>query len=100
MDAMSSMSDQFVSVEHLVLAMVEDSRFGEALLRGEGLSRDKLKDAIKEIRGSNKVGGQGCAAGPVAAAVAGAGRAWRCVGHGLQCSARLTRVTRQAGTAA
>jgi hypothetical protein len=69
MEAQAQMGDQFVSVEHLVLAMAEDSRFGEALLRGEGLGREQLLAAIKDIRGSNKVGG-GCAA---AASAAGPG---------------------------
>lgn len=93
---MTSMSDQYVSVEHLVLAMVEDSRFGEALLRGEGLGRDNLKDAIKEIRGSNKVRGW-AAALPVVVTVVGAGRACRRVVHGLRQAG--TRHL-QAGTAA
>ena len=55
MDIKSKMGDQFVSVEHLVLAFVDDPRFGAQLLKAEGLNKVKLEDAVKEIRGSNKV---------------------------------------------
>eukprot|EP00775_Hariotina_reticulata_P013873 gene13873-13992_t len=47
--------DQFVSVEHLVLALADDSRFGEQLYKQEGLTKAKLDEAIKDVRGSNKV---------------------------------------------
>lgn len=35
--------DAYCSVEHLLLGMVEDARFGEALLKAEGLNKDKLE---------------------------------------------------------
>lgn len=47
--------DQFVSVEHLVLAFADDSRFGRSTLQNEGLSKSALETAIKDMRGSNKV---------------------------------------------
>lgn len=47
--------DEYVSVEHLVLAYVDDSRFGQRMLRAEGLDHDKLAQAIKDIRGNNAV---------------------------------------------
>ncbi len=34
--------DQFVSVEHLVLALAEDSRYVEGLMKEDGLTKDKL----------------------------------------------------------
>ncbi len=43
MEIKERMSDQFVSIEHIVLAMREDVRFGEPIFRGEGLTRDKLE---------------------------------------------------------
>ena len=47
--------DDFTSVEHLVLAMLEDARFGRKLLRDAGLDAAKLTQAIKDIRGGNRV---------------------------------------------
>lgn len=55
MELKAKFGDQFVSVEHLVLALAEDTRFGESLLRSEGITKEKLEAVIKEIRGSNKV---------------------------------------------
>lgn len=47
--------DQYVSIEHLVLAYVDDPRFGQRTLASEGLDHEKLAQAIKEIRGNNAV---------------------------------------------
>lgn len=47
--------DDFVSVEHLVLAFLEDPRFGQKLLKDERVDKAKLDKAIKDIRGSNRV---------------------------------------------
>ncbi len=43
MELQSKWGDEFVSVEHLVLALAEDTRVGEALFRAEGLTKDKLE---------------------------------------------------------
>jgi ATP-dependent Clp protease ATP-binding subunit ClpB len=43
--------DEFVSVEELVLAMADDARFGQGLLRDEGVTKEALEKAIMEIRG-------------------------------------------------
>ena len=47
--------DEYISIEHLVLAFVEDDRFGKALLQEFGLNEKQLKTIIQEIRGSQKV---------------------------------------------
>lgn len=47
--------DQYVSTEHLVLAFLDDARFGQRILQSEGLTHSKLTEAIKEIRGNNLV---------------------------------------------
>ncbi len=47
--------DEFISIEHLVLAYAQDTRFGKALLLEAGLDEKKLKDTIQQIRGSQKV---------------------------------------------
>ncbi|KAM7490006.1 hypothetical protein LguiA_032927 [Lonicera macranthoides] len=49
------MKDDFVSVEHLVLAFPSDKRFGERLLRNLQLSEKALKDAVQAVRGSQRV---------------------------------------------
>jgi ATP-dependent Clp protease ATP-binding subunit ClpB len=45
----AKMGDQFVSVEHLVLALADDVRFGEALFKAEGLTPKKIEAAVKEV---------------------------------------------------
>ncbi len=47
--------DEFISIEHLVLAYAKDERLGKSLFQEFGLSESKLKEIIKEIRGSQKV---------------------------------------------
>lgn len=47
--------DEYVSIEHLVLAYVDDPRFGQNTLQSEGLDHNKVSQAIKEIRGNNLV---------------------------------------------
>lgn len=56
--------DDFVSVEHMVLAFEDDARFGRQLLRNEGLDSAKLEEAIKAIRGGNRVTDQARALSP------------------------------------
>ena len=43
MDIKANFSDQFVSVEHLVLALAQDTHFGEGLLKQEGVSKEALE---------------------------------------------------------
>ncbi|WP_013324186.1 ATP-dependent chaperone ClpB [Gloeothece verrucosa] len=47
--------DDFISIEHLILAYAKDDRFGRALFQEFGLSENKLKDIIKQVRGTQKV---------------------------------------------
>ncbi len=47
--------DEFISVEHLILGYAKDDRFGKNLIREFGIDETKLKNIIKEIRGSQKV---------------------------------------------
>jgi ATP-dependent Clp protease ATP-binding subunit ClpB len=48
-------SDEFISIEHLLLAYIKDDRFGKSLFQEFGLDEAKLKSTIKQIRGSQKV---------------------------------------------
>ncbi|MCH89381.1 chaperone protein ClpB4 mitochondrial-like [Trifolium medium] len=49
------MGDEYVSVEHLLLAFHSDKRFGQQLFKNLQLSEKTLKDAVKAIRGSQRV---------------------------------------------
>lgn len=49
------MGDDFVSVEHLVLAFYSDKRFGKKLFSDLQLTEKDLKDAVSAVRGSQRV---------------------------------------------
>jgi ATP-dependent Clp protease ATP-binding subunit ClpB len=50
------MKDEYVSVEHLLLAMVEekDSQCGK-ILASEGVTRARILEAIKQVRGNRRI---------------------------------------------
>jgi ATP-dependent Clp protease ATP-binding subunit ClpB len=48
-------SDEFISIEHLLLAYPKDDRFGKGLFQELGLNEAKLRSTIEQIRGSQKV---------------------------------------------
>ncbi|KAK9861322.1 hypothetical protein WJX84_009348 [Apatococcus fuscideae] len=54
-DFKTQWKDEFVSVEHLLLALAEDQRFGQNLLKSAGMTSKNLEKVIKEVRGSNRV---------------------------------------------
>ena len=58
-DEAKQLKDEYVSVEHLLLAMVDD-KSGEAgrILSELGLTRDKLMQALRQVRGSQRVTSQ------------------------------------------
>ena len=43
------MKDDFVSVEHLLLAFLDDSRFGANVLATEALDKAKIQEAVKQV---------------------------------------------------
>ncbi len=47
--------DDFISIEHLILAYTKDDRFGKQLFKEFNLSENKLKEIIKQVRGNQKV---------------------------------------------
>ncbi|CAK9178629.1 unnamed protein product [Ilex paraguariensis] len=49
------MGDSFLSVEHLLLALLSDYRFGQQLFRKLQLNEKALKDAVQAVRGSQRV---------------------------------------------
>lgn len=50
--------DNYISVEHLLLAYAKDDRFGQTLLEEFGLNETKLKEIIQHIRGNQTVTNQ------------------------------------------
>jgi len=55
-DEANALKDEYVSVEHLLLAMLSDERGTVArLLRSLGLTRERLLAAVKKIRGNQRV---------------------------------------------
>ncbi|MEZ5336319.1 MAG: Clp protease N-terminal domain-containing protein [Methanolobus sp.] len=50
------MKDEYVSVEHLLLAMVEEkeSQCGK-ILTSEGVTRDRILEAVKQVRGNRRI---------------------------------------------
>lgn len=54
--AQAEFGDSFVSTEHLFLALArEDTRFTKKALQDQGTDDRKILDAVKAIRGSQKV---------------------------------------------
>jgi len=49
------LKDEFISIEHLLLAYAKDDRFGKGLFQEFGLNEAKLRSTIEQIRGSQKV---------------------------------------------
>ncbi|PSP24351.1 MAG: ATP-dependent chaperone ClpB [Cyanobacteria bacterium SW_8_48_13] len=51
----TSFGDDYISIEHLVLAYAQDERFGKSLFSEFGLQENKLTEIIQQVRGSQKV---------------------------------------------
>lgn len=51
----SALKDEYVSVEHLFLAILEDDYWRKALSRFNGLNSDKFLEALVSVRGSQRV---------------------------------------------
>ena len=54
-DEAKALGDDFVSVEHLLLAMADSSGAVGALFREFNLSRDKVLNAMRDVRGNQRV---------------------------------------------
>ncbi|HYP12684.1 MAG TPA: ATP-dependent chaperone ClpB [Bryobacteraceae bacterium] len=54
-DEAKRLKDDFVSVEHLLLGMVDDSGTTGRILKEQGLTRDGLMKALQEVRGNQRV---------------------------------------------
>jgi ATP-dependent Clp protease ATP-binding subunit ClpB len=54
-DEAKKLTDDYVSVEHLLLALLEDSGAAGKLLRESGVTRDKVLGALRDVRGNQRV---------------------------------------------
>ena len=57
-DQAKRLKDEYVSIEHLLLAVSEDQGAAGKLLRDFGLTRDRLMQALLEVRGNQRVTSQ------------------------------------------
>ena len=57
-DEAAKLTDEYVSVEHLLLAMLDDAGGVGRLLRDGGVTRDKLLGALRDVRGNQRVTSQ------------------------------------------
>ncbi|MBO9997458.1 MAG: ATP-dependent chaperone ClpB [Cyanobacteria bacterium SID2] len=48
-------SDEYISIEHIILGYLKDDRFGKDTFKTLGLTEKKLKETITQIRGTQKV---------------------------------------------
>lgn len=53
--ARAKLKDEYISIEHLLLAFADDERIGRRLFKGFSLDAAKLDVAIKAVRGAQKV---------------------------------------------
>lgn len=51
----TGMKDEFISVEHLFLALLESGNGAEKLLNRVGITKDKILEALKAVRGNQRV---------------------------------------------
>jgi ATP-dependent Clp protease ATP-binding subunit ClpB len=47
--------DEYISIEHIILGYAKDDRLGKNLFKEFQLNENKLKEVIKQVRGSQKV---------------------------------------------
>ena len=54
-ESRKSFGDDFMAVEHMLLGLIDDDRFGKRLYRDLSIDRKKLEETIKTLRGSQTV---------------------------------------------
>src|SRR2546421_2503516 len=52
---MAKLKDEFLSAEHYLLALADGKSFPAKLLKDFGVTRDKLMQALQQVRGSQRV---------------------------------------------
>jgi ATP-dependent Clp protease ATP-binding subunit ClpB len=57
-DEAKKLKDEYISVEHVLLAILDDNGASGRLIKEFGLSRDRLMQALRDVRGSQRVTSQ------------------------------------------
>jgi ATP-dependent Clp protease ATP-binding subunit ClpB len=57
-DEARKLKDEYISVEHVLLALTDDSGAAGRLLKEFGLTRERLMQALREVRGNQRVTSQ------------------------------------------
>ncbi|HWQ57221.1 MAG TPA: ATP-dependent chaperone ClpB [Bryobacteraceae bacterium] len=57
-DEARKLKDEYISVEHVLLAMVDESGAAGRLMKEMGLTRERLMQALRDVRGSQRVTSQ------------------------------------------
>jgi ATP-dependent Clp protease ATP-binding subunit ClpB len=57
-DEAKRMKDDYISIEHLLLAMTDDTGAAGRVLKEFGVTRDRLMRALQEVRGNQRVSSQ------------------------------------------
>jgi len=57
-DEARTLKDEYISVEHILLALTDDTGAAGRLLKEFGISRERLMQALREVRGSQRVTSQ------------------------------------------
>jgi ATP-dependent Clp protease ATP-binding subunit ClpB len=57
-DEAKRLKDEYISVEHLLLAVTEDGGAAGKILKESGIGRDRLMQALREVRGNQRVTSQ------------------------------------------
>jgi ATP-dependent Clp protease ATP-binding subunit ClpB len=57
-DEAKKLKDEYISVEHVLLAILDDNGASGRLIKEFGVSRDRLMQALRDVRGSQRVTSQ------------------------------------------
>ncbi|HJZ67037.1 MAG TPA: ATP-dependent chaperone ClpB [Blastocatellia bacterium] len=57
-DEAKKLKDEYISVEHLLFAIIEDAGPGARAMKTAGASRDRIEKALMEVRGNQRVTSQ------------------------------------------
>ncbi|MFY0565720.1 ATP-dependent chaperone ClpB [Archangium lansingense] len=57
-DEAKSLKDDFISSEHLLLALTQDKGAVGEVMKSSGVTRDRVQSSLKEVRGSSRVTSQ------------------------------------------
>ena len=57
-DEAKKLTDEYISVEHLLLAIIDENGPASRILKTAGATRDRIEKALKEVRGNQRITSQ------------------------------------------